>query len=222
MHEGVKAEVFKKHRVAGGGYKKNVKCPQCGSTDRIRLLYLFFELRTGIYRKKTRILHISPNMQLARELQKHQNIDYVCGALHPEKFRSLNAVEVDVTKMKWSDAGFDVVICNHVLEHVPDDTAAMREIYRVLKPDGFAILQVPIALNLEKTLEDRSIVGRKQRKIAYGQTDHLRLYGLDYFDKLGKIGFRIVRDNPFENAWPADLEKYRLDANEDVIIGYKN
>jgi SAM-dependent methyltransferase len=114
------------------------------------------------------------------------------------------------------------VICNHVLEHVQDDLAAMREIHRVLIPGGFAVLQVPLALNLQKTLEDRSLVDVRQRKKRYGQGDHLRLYGLDYFDRLQLAGFKVERDNPFKNHWTDDLEKYRLDPNEDVILARKD
>ena len=221
MHEGVKSPVFKKYTVAGGGYKKNVKCPNCQSTDRTRLLYLFFKLRTDIYLKKTRLLHISPNILLARELKSIPTVTYTCGALTPESFSSFNAVKVDVSKMTFDENSFDVIVCNHVLEHVPDDATAMREIFRVLKPGGFAVLQVPLALDLEKTLEDKTITGRKERKIVFGQTDHLRLYGVDYFDKLTDIGFRVVRDNPFVNNWADNLERYSLDRNEDVFVCYK-
>jgi SAM-dependent methyltransferase len=222
MHEGVKKTIFRKYRIAGGGYKKNVKCPNCGSTDRGRLLYLFFTLRTDIFRRKTRVLHIAPNRNIAKVLYENKNIDYVCGALQPDEFKDLGAVRVDVTKINFGDNGFDVVICNHVLEHVADDAGAMREIHRVLKADGFAVLQVPLALDLPKTLEDSTLRTCKERKRAFGQSDHVRLYGLDYFDRLQKAGFRVVRDNPFTNQWPAELQKHCLDKNEDVIIAYKN
>ena len=222
MHQGVKAEVFKRHRIAGAGFKKNVRCPHCGSNHRTRLLYLFFELRTDIYRKKVRLLHISPNRHLAHVLRGKDNIDYLCGALFPDRIPAIPAEKVDVTNMEFGDGQFDVVICNHVLEHVQEDANAMREIYRVLRPGGFAVLQVPLALDLQKTLEDRTIVDGKQRKIAYGQKDHLRLYGLDYFEKLRNAGFRVERDNPFENEWLPELEKYCLDEKEDVIVGFKS
>jgi SAM-dependent methyltransferase len=221
MHEGVRKKVFKKYRVAGGGYKPNVKCPQCGSTDRGRLLYLFFSLRTDVFKRKTRILHISPNFNIARLLVAEKNIDYVCGALFPENFREFNAIEANITDLHFSDNEFDVVICNHVLEHVENDGRAMQELHRVLKPSGFAILQVPLALDLAKTLEDPTLTTCEERKEAFGQSDHLRLYGLDYFERLQKAGFRVVRDNPFTNKWSDDLRKHCLDINEDVIVCYK-
>lgn len=117
-----------------------------------------------------------------------------------------------------------VVICCHVIEHVDDDEKAMRELYRVLRRGGYGVLQVPIALDLEKTLEDKTLKTDKERKIAHGQVDHVRLYGLDYFEKLQKAGFRIVRDNPFTDKWMAadELSKHRLDKIEDVIIAHKD
>jgi SAM-dependent methyltransferase len=220
MHQGVRAEVFKRHRVSGAGYRKNVRCPNCGSNHRSRLLHLFFELRTDIYQKAVRLLHIAPKRELARVLRARQNIDYVCGALYPERFPELDAVEVDVTEIGFKDDQFDVVICNHVLEHVREDGKAMRELFRVLRPGGFAVLQVPLALDLTATLEDPSIVDAEGRKRTYGQKDHLRLYALDYFDRLADAGFRVTRDNPFENRWVPDPERYGLDRHEDVFIGH--
>jgi len=224
LHEGVKAAVFKKYKVAGGGYKLNVQCPNCYSVDRSRLLYLFFKLRTKVFEQKTDILHISPNHEIARVLYNAKTINHVTGTDEPHAYMEFNPVHLDVQKMNFKDNTFDVVICCHVIEHVPDDAGAMKEIYRVLKPGGFAVLQVPLALNLETTLEDPKDVTPKQRKIAYGQVDHIRLYGMDYFDRLKKAGFRVVRDNPIANKWlpEAVLKKHCLDPIEDVIVCYKD
>jgi SAM-dependent methyltransferase len=219
MHQGVRAQVFKKHRVSGAGLRKNVRCPNCGSNHRSRLLHLFFELRTDIYRRAVRILHVAPKRELAQVFGARDNIDYVCGALFPDRFADFDAVEVDVTQIGFGNDQFDVVICNHVLEHVREDGKAMRELFRVLRPGGFAVLQVPLALDLKATLEDPSIVDAEGRKRAYGQKDHLRLYGLDYFDRLADAGFEVSRDNPFDNRWAPDLERYGLDRDEDVFIG---
>lgn len=224
LHEGVKADVFRKYQVAGGGYKLNVQCPHCGSVDRSRLLYLFFKLRTDVYKKQTRILHISPNHEIARALGENENVQQVCGTIEPEQYKEFNAVYLDVQNIDAEDNYFDVVVCCHVIEHVENDAQALQEIYRVIKPKGFAVLQVPLALNLEKTLEDKKDRTPKQRKVAYGQVDHIRLYGLDYFERLQAAGFRVVRDNPFHNEWLAkeELDKHRLDRIEDVIVAYKD
>ena len=222
LHQGVRAEVFKKYRISGAGRMKNVRCPNCGSNQRMRLLHLFFELRTDIYDRDVRILHVVPKKDLARVFLAHDNIDYTCGALFPERLAEFDAVKVDITDIPFPDADFDVVICNHVLEHVPDDKTAMGELFRVVKPGGFAVLQVPLALNLETTLEDPAVIEEKDRKRVYGQKDHVRLYGLDYFHKLENAGFRVERDNPFANSWVPDLDTHCLDPNEDVFIGRKD
>lgn len=224
IHEGVKAKVFKKHTIAGGGYKTNTRCPNCGSVDRARLLALFFKLRTDAFNRKTDILHISPNKSIANFLCENSNINQVVGVLEPDGFKEYNPIKIDIQKMNLSDNQFDIVICCHVIEHVDDDDSAMREIYRVLKPKGFAVHQVPLALNLKKTLEDKTLKTDKERKIAHGQVDHVRLYGMDYFDKLQKAGFRVIRDNPFDNKWLSEkeIEKHRLDRIEDVIVAHKD
>ena len=222
LHQGVRAAVFKKHRVSGAGYKKNVRCPNCGSNQRTRLLRLFFEFRTDLYEREVRILHISPKRPIARELRSHTNIEHVCGALFPERFEEFEAVKLDVTDIGFDDNEFDVVICNHVLEHVQEDEKAMGEMYRVLRPGGFAVLQVPLALDLAETREDPTVTEKKARVHAYGQKDHLRLYGLDYFHRLEDAGFRVERDNPFKNQWLPDLDRYCLDREEDVFLGWKD
>ena len=100
----------------------------------------------------------------------------------------------------------------------------MSEIYRVLKPGGFAVLQVPLAINLDKTIEDKTLATDKERKLKFGQVDHVRLYGLDYFDKLKAAGFRVDRDNPYTNKWLPEKEllRHRLDPIEDVIVAHKD
>jgi SAM-dependent methyltransferase len=222
MPQGVRGDLFKKHRISGAGYKRGVRCPNCGSTHRTRLLHLFFQHRTAIYEDPVRVLHISPHRHVAHFLKDRDNIDYVSGALFPERLPSLPTVKVDVTDIGFNDEEFDVVICNHVLEHVSEDETAMKEIHRVLRPGGYAVLQVPLALDLEETLEDPGIVDPRERKAAYGQRDHLRLYGLDYFEKLGEAGFRVERDNPFKNSWLPDIDTYRLDRDEDVFVGFRD
>lgn len=223
MQEGVKSPAFLKYKVAGGGYKLNVQCPNCFSVDRSRLLYLFFQIRTEVYKKKTSILHISPNKEIARVL-KGETITQTVGSIEPEMYMEFNPIHLDVQKMKLPDNSFDVVICCHVIEHVDDDVKAMSEIYRVLKPGAFAVLQVPLALNLEKTIEDKTLKTNKERKLMFGQVDHVRLYGLDYLEKLKSVGFRVELDNPYKNKWlpENELARHRLDPLEDVIVARKD
>lgn len=223
MQEGVKSPAFLKYKVAGGGYKENVQCPNCFSVDRSRLLYLFFQLRTEVYKQKTSILHISPNKEIAGVL-KGDTITQTVGSIEPEMYSEFNPVYLDVQKMDFHDNTFDVVICCHVIEHVDNDDDAMREIFRVLKPGGFAVLQVPLAINLDKTIEDKTLATDKERKLKFGQVDHVRLYGLDYLEKLRAAGFRVVMDNPYKNQWlpQNELIRHRLDPIEDVIVARKD
>ena len=223
LHEGVKSPAFKKYKVAGGGYKLNVQCVNCGSVDRSRLLYLFFKLRTNVFKQKTDILHISPNKEIANGLIA-PTINQTVGTIEPEMYSEYKPVYMDIQDIQYPDQSFDVVICCHVIEHVDDDDKAMRELHRVLRKGGFAVLQVPLALNLEKTIEDRTLKTDKERKRMFGQVDHVRLYGLDYFNKLTKAGFRVVRDNPFTNQWMDEksLKRQALDPIEDVIVCYKD
>jgi SAM-dependent methyltransferase len=188
------------------------------------LLALFFKLRTDVFHKKTNILHVSPTKDIANYIGENPNVTQVVGALEIDQFQEYDPIELDIQEMNLDSNQYDVVICCHVIEHVDDDIEAMREIYRVLKPKGFAVLQVPLALNLSITLEDKSLKTNKERKIAFGQIDHVRLYGMDYFDKLRIAGFRVVRDNPFDNKWldGQELAKHRLDRIEDVIVAYKD
>ncbi|BDX37359.1 hypothetical protein CYCD_07140 [Tenuifilaceae bacterium CYCD] len=131
-------------------------------------------------------------------------------------------VKMDVQAIPFPDSQFDVVICNHVLEHVDSDHKAMQEIHRVLKPNGFAILQVPMDLSMEKTLEDPSINTPELREKHYQQRDHLRLYGRDYGDRLRNAGF-VVEENDFVKTFSAQLvERYALPKDEILYVCRKS
>jgi len=222
LHHGVRARVFRRHRVSGAGYRKNARCPNCRSNQRTRLLYLFFQHRTTLYHDPVRLLHLSPKKKLGRIFSGCENIEYTCGALAPQRFAEFDAVAVDVRKIPFPENRFDVLICNHILEHVPEDRIAIQELYRVLRPGGFGVLQVPLAVDLPRTLEDPSVQSERARKREYGQKDHVRLYGQDFFRRLEEAGFRVERDNPFENQWIPDLERHRLDPIEDVVVAHKD
>lgn len=220
-HTGANSEVFSSHVMSVGGRRKNAVCPNCFSTDRNRLMRLFFEYRTEILKSNTKVLHVSPEVILGRWLRSFETIEYVAGTIEPAPYAELNPIHVDVCQMDFEDDTFDVVIYNHVLEHVDDDRKAMKEIYRVLKPGGFAVLQVPIALDLDETLEDSAIQSPKSRHDAFGQWDHVRLYGLDYFKRLSETGFTVRRDHPVKDNWKLDASKNCLAPNEDVVIAHK-
>lgn len=178
--------VIKEKQIIGGGLR-DAMCPVCRSSDRVRLLYLFLKNRTDIFSNKTRLLHIAPEKSLERIFQKSGNIDYLTADL--EKVNVM--VKMDITNIQYPENSFDAIICNHVLEHIPEDLKAMKELYRVLKQGGWAILQVPISKILETTFEDPSVTTEVDREKVFGQKDHVRIYGKDYTDRLKKAGFEV-------------------------------
>ena len=188
MHpRGFRHAVLAEYDVVGAGPRPNGNCPVCRSYDRERLLWLYLHSETSIFRKRSRVLHIAPEPQLFGVMKSAPNLDYVSGDTDPVVAEQ----RIDVTAIPFEPGAFDYVICNHVLEHVPDDHLAMREIFRVLVPGGKAILQVPIARELAHTVEDPSVTDPRERERLFGQEDHVRLYGADYADRLREAGFDV-------------------------------
>jgi predicted SAM-dependent methyltransferase len=176
-----------KGRIIGAG-SRHVLCPFCGSKDRERLVYLFIKNKNLLKTNKTiKLLHVAPEKNLQKFIQKLPNINHTSVDLN-SPFVDL---KMDITAMKFPNNHFDVIICNHVLEHIENDRKAMSELYRVLKPEGWAILQVPISLSLDKTFEDSKIKTDVQRKKSFGQEDHVRIYGKDYKNRLEEVGFKV-------------------------------
>lgn len=189
-------------------------CPSCGSMDRERLYKLYIEKETNLQHSYSKVLHVAPETQLRKWLQSFKNITYVCGDLYP----SDDLMEkIDITDIKnYSDESFDVIICSHVLEHIPDDLRAMSELYKVLKKGGWGIIQVPIALNLKETFEDPSITTPEERLRVFGQADHVRIYAKDYVDRLKSVGFKVKEFNYAQKYGLSEAQKYGL-SDTDVL-----
>jgi len=130
-------------------------------------------------------------------------------------------VKADICNLPFKENEFDVILCNHVLEHIPDDTMAMQELFRVLKPKGMAILQIPQDLSLETTFEDHTITDKKERAIIFGQYDHVRVYGRDYFNKLRDIGFTVEEVDYTATLSNKDITKYCLAKGEIIPVCFK-
>ena len=128
---------------------------------------------------------------------------------------------MDVTRLDLPDANFDVIFCNHVLEHVVDDRSAMRELLRVLRPEGWAILQTPVDLARERTDEDVSVTDPAQRLHRFGQRDHVRRYGRDFFDRLAECGWKVTRDRFVTTLGESATLRYALDPGEELVLGRK-
>jgi ubiquinone/menaquinone biosynthesis C-methylase UbiE len=130
-------------------------------------------------------------------------------------------INMDITSINFPDSKFDVIICNHVLEHIENDKLAMKELFRVLKPGGWAVLLVPIDKNRTITYEDHTIVNPKQREKIFGQYDHVRIYGIDYKDRLSSAGFKVEIQDYVSKFSEEDIFKYGFQRGEDIFICYK-
>jgi predicted SAM-dependent methyltransferase len=178
---------FRKFYEFGVKSRPNAMCPGCGSLERHRLLLVALcNLQDkGLIQRVGRLLHVAPEPCLTEKFR--QKYDYLSIDLDGE--RAMMAM--DITAMTFEDESFDAIVCNHVLEHIPDDKKAMKELYRVLKPRGWASIQVPIKGDI--TQEDLAITDAKERLRLYGQEDHVRYYGRDFTNRLKKAGFNVVR-----------------------------
>jgi len=190
--------------------RENVLSPSTLSLERHRLLWLFMKNETNFFTDHLEVLHFAPEQAFHNRFKKLKNIKYTTTDLNSP----LADVKADICNLPFSNNSYDVILCNHVLEHIPDDTKAMQELYRVLKPGGWGIFQIPQDLHRESTYEDNSITDKKERAKIFGQYDHVRIYGKDYFDKLRSIGF-IVDEIDYSTKISSELwDRYRLAKTE--------
>jgi SAM-dependent methyltransferase len=195
--------------------RENALCPNCLSLERHRLIWLYLKERTSFFREKQRVLHIAPEACFIPRFERIHGNDYVTADIESP----LAKVKMDIHNIPFDQNSFDVVLCNHVLEHVTDDIRAMNEIQRVLKPGGFAILQVPFFSPVpDKTFEDLSITDKREREKMFGQDDHVRKYGKDYPLRIGKGGLAPFEDT-FASELPESLQKKFGLVKEEVIYG---
>jgi SAM-dependent methyltransferase len=202
------------------GYNKvreNALCPGCLSLERHRLLWLYLQNRTDFFSANLKVLHIAPEQCFYKRFRLMKNLTYITADLGSP----LADVKLDIQEMPFDDNEFNIIICNHVLEHVPDDRKAMREIFRVLKQGGFALLQVPTDYSAEKTYEDSTITDPKEREKRFRQWDHYRLYGKDYLKRLTEVGFNIREENYLFVLSETERERFKLPAMEFMYGYYK-
>lgn len=211
--------VFAEKRIVGGGLRANGVCPVCYAIDRERMIYVYLAARRGLLPAGGAVLHIAPERRIADFFRAKKNVFYV----KADFVQDAADVKLDIQRLPFSDAVFDLIICSHVLEHVRDDMAAISEFHRVLKPGGRAILQVPLALALEETYEDWSICEPVAREEAFGQWDHVRLYGRDYPRRLEAGGFFVEalnwRERP--DIFGRNARLYGFDPDEDLHVATK-
>ena len=218
---GFTAAVLKERHVAGAGYRKNGLCPWCNSIDKERLVYLYLQNKTDLFETAgpaLRLLHMAPEERLGKRIRALPRVRYVSGDITPGRAMQV----VDLTKIAYPDASFDVIMCSHVLEHIPEDRKAMQELYRVLAPGGYAILQVPISLTRVETWEDPTIEDPAERERMFGQSDHVRIYGADYVTRLEGAGFSVERWSAVQEFGEEFARRYGLNPEEDVFICRKS
>lgn len=210
--------VLKEQQVVGASYHLDDVCPRCMSNARERLVYLYLKTRSALFTDQLTMLHVAPEPNIARALRALPNLKYVTADL----FEPDVMTRFDLMNLPFADNTFDALICNHVLEHVSNDRTAMAEIYRVLKPKGWALLQVPIALALDKTIEDPTAKSEADRIRLFGQSDHVRLYSAnDYVERLEETGFRVSVIDRADKLTETPMEKYALVPEEQIFVGNK-
>ena len=215
LPSGFKFPVLKQYQVIGGGYRPRARCSHCDSVDRERLIYLYLQQHLPhLLTPPTHLLHIAPEKNLGRTLHTALGAGYVSADLFPPHVH----IQMDLTAVPHPTATYDAILCSHVLEHIPDDAQAMRELYRILKPSGVAILQVPISYILEHTIEDFSLTTPAQRQEAFGQDDHVRIYGRDYAQRLQQAGFHVTPFDMSTSLTPAQMNQYGLQKEEKLFV----
>lgn len=193
-----------------GKQRENALSPGTLSLERHRQMWLYLQNESDFFTKNYKVLHIAPEQEFLRKFKKMKNLDYTSADL----FSPIVDVKADILDLPFEDESFDVIFCNHVLEHIEDDRKAMSELYRVMKKGGWGILQVPMKNSLEKTYEDFTITAPKERQKHFGQYDHVRWYGMDYFDRLKSVGF-IAEANFYSQKFSEkDIKRFGLNKNE--------
>jgi SAM-dependent methyltransferase len=214
---GVDRPLFREKMIVGGGYRANGRCPRCGGSDRERLVYLYLKQETALFRQPARLLHVAPERSLQRVFSRQAGIDYTSADIDSPRA----AQRLDITAIGHDSGSFDAIICCHVLEHVMDDRRALAELYRVLRPGGWAILQVPFSRRLDETLEDPLLKTPAERETCYGQHDHQRLYGRDFPSRLAQAGFQVRIFNYARERGTEAADRFGLCREEDLFIGRK-
>lgn len=204
---------------AGVIRRPNALCPCCGSLERHRMIWHFFINKTNLFSKKISLLHVAPEKNYFKIFNDSDNINYFPCAKFDDEINDpypKGTENIDITDIPYTDNYFDVIYCSHVLEHIPGDIDAMKELYRVLKDDGWAVLQVPIDKSRENTFEDFNITRPDERERLFGQKDHVRVYGRDYPLRLESVGFKVNIISYYKQFSKNELFKYGF-IEEDIF-----
>ena len=195
--------------------RKNALCPGTLSLERHRLLWLYLKEKTNLLEKNISVLHVAPEIIFIKKFKKIVNWNYVSIDLKSP----LADIKANIYNLPFKDNSFDLILCNHVLEHIEDDYKALNELYRVIKNKGILIAQIPLDKNLKKTFEDKEIIDRRERNKYFGQYDHVRVYGLDFYTRLANSGFTPKKIDILKKTSMAEKIKYCLPKDEEIPIG---
>ena len=199
------------------GYEQtrdNVLSPSTLSLERHRLLWLFLKQETNFFTAPLRVLHFAPEQAFYKRFKKMPNLDYTTTDLNSP----LASFKADICDLTFGSNRFDVILCNHVLEHIPDDQKALSELFRVMAPGGWGVFQVPQDMGRTTTFEDPTVTGVEERKRLFGQYDHVRVYGQDYFEILEKAGFEVEALDYTTRLGDIAVERYRLARGEHIPL----
>jgi Methylase involved in ubiquinone/menaquinone biosynthesis len=214
---GLQLPAFDRLSVMGAGYRRDARCPQCSALDRERLVYIYLRDCTNLLAQPLRVLHIAPERSLAKVFLALSNIHYETADLQaPYVHHHFNIIDIP-----FENDIFDLIICNHVLEHVEDDRKAIGELFRILRCGGTSILQVPLSLDLLHTYEDATKQSPSDREAAFGQSDHVRIYGPDYISRLQDAGFTLMIIDPCDSTNRIQWQKYGISPIEKLFVAQK-
>ncbi|MEP6711837.1 MAG: methyltransferase domain-containing protein [Ferruginibacter sp.] len=198
---------FKEFAPFGDNRRKNAWCPSCESLERHRLLWMYLEHNTPLYKTPLKVLHIAPETVFFSHLKNQKNIDYHPGDIFPHLCPK-GTQYFDLLNHNLPDESFDVIICNHVFQYIEDDKKAMQNVFKLMKPGGWGIMQVPIDTTKKVTYEDSSITDPQERLKAFGLKEHVRYYSYDYADKLADAGFTVKVDDYTAQFTDEEIYKY--------------
>lgn len=200
-----------------GKQRNNVLSPSTLSLERHRLLWLYLKSETDFFIADKSVLHFAPEQCFLNRFRNLKNLNYTTTDLESP----IADVKADICNLPFKDNSYDIILCNHVLEHIPNDSKAIQELYRVMKPGGYGVFQIPQDLSRAATYEDNTITDKAERAKIFGQYDHVRIYGRDFFDKLRSFGFQVEEVDFTASLTDAEIVKYCLAKGEIIPLVYK-
>lgn len=195
----------RKFASSGNPPRPESQCPQCGSRERHRLLWYYIRNDTDLTDGGNDVLYFAPANNLLKKLRECEN-----DVLTTDLMMDDIDINADITRLPFDDGTFDWIICSHVLEHIPDDRAAMSEMRRVLDSEGGALIMIPKDESRDQTYEESSITSPEARRREFGQEDHVRLYGTDFPERLSDSGFNVSTEIYADSLDEGTIERYGL------------